>query len=180
MRNPVLAVFLAIPVLLSGCGYAISPYGVSVDNVNRVRASAMQPMAVARFSAGQPSRSSIGCRAAGPVETPNQVSFESYIERALIDELQLGGAYDPNSPIKLQGTLEEIDFNSNIGAGKWVFRLAVSSAVSPGFTVSSQHEFSTNWVADKACQQVAQAFVPAVQHLIADVISHPQFKALSR
>ena len=80
----------------------------------------------------------------------------------------------------IRGMLHEVDFNSNIGAGKWVFRLAVSSSVSPGITVETKHEFSTNWGGDKACQQVAQAFAPAVQRLISDLVSNPGFQALAR
>jgi hypothetical protein len=44
--------------------------------------------------------------------------------------------------------------------------------------ITSKHEFSTNWVADKACQQVAQEFSPAVQFLIRDLITNPKFKDL--
>ena len=76
--------------------------------------------------------------------------------------------------------VEELDFNSNIGAGKWVISLSISSNKNNGYKVSSTYKFSTNWVADKACQQVAQAFVPAVQQLILKTISDPRFKALSQ
>lgn len=179
MRNSAVFLLSALTLLLTACGYTISPYGVSVDNVNRIKAGSIKPVAVAMFTASEPGRSSIGCRAAGPVATPDKASFETYIQKAFIDELQLAGAYDPQSPITIQGKLEEVDFNSNIGAGKWVFRLTISSNVSPGFTVESRQEFSTNWVADKACQQVAQAFGPAVQHLIADTVSNPKFASLS-
>ncbi|HEY0913936.1 MAG TPA: hypothetical protein VGE22_03605, partial [Solimonas sp.] len=84
------------------------------------------------------------------------------------------------SPLVLKGRIEELDFNSNIGAGKWVMKMTLSSRTKPGYTVESQHEFSTNWVADKACQQVAQAFPPAVQQLIFKVVSDPRLKNLAQ
>jgi hypothetical protein len=165
---------------LSACGYNINPYGASVQNVETIKALRISPVAVEKFTTFEPELSSIGCRAAGPVRTPNEQPFEKIIESALTDELKLAGAYDPKSPVIIQGHLEYITFNSNIGAGKWVIKVKVSSKAKPdGFSVDSQHEFSTNWVADKACQQVAQAFGPAVQDLINKIVSHPQFKLLA-
>lgn len=166
--------------LLSACGYNINPYGASVQNVETIKAQKIKPVAVNNFTTFEPGLNSISCRAAGPVQAPGEMPFEKVIEKALIDELKLAGAYDPQSPLIIKGHLEYITFNSNIGAGKWSIKLNVSSVRNPdGFTVESQHEFSTNWVADKACQQVAQAFGPALQDLIGKVVSHPQFKGLA-
>ncbi|MAM88773.1 MAG: hypothetical protein CME36_15820 [unclassified Hahellaceae] len=156
----------------------MNPYGASVANVDQIRAAQVNPVAVSSFTSSKPGSSSIGCRAAGPVETADKSSFESYIEKAFIDELKLAGVYDPNSPLVINGHLEELDFNSSIGAGKWIMRLAVSTKEESGYTVESIHEFSTNWVADKACQQVAQAFAPAVQSLISKLVSDPRFQTL--
>ena len=47
-----------------------------------------------------------------------------------------------------------------------------------GYQVKSIYEFSTNWVGDKACQQVAQAFEPAVEKLIKKIVEHPEFPSL--
>lgn len=166
-------------VVLAGCGYKVSPYGISTQNVSSLKSAAIKPVSVAAFTATKPGRTGIGCRAAGPVETPNKETYEIYVQKAFIDELQIAGLYDEASDIKIHGVLEEIDFSSNIGAGKWIFRLAVSSTASPGFVVQSQHEFSTNFIADKACQQVAQNFSVAVQKLIGDVVSNPEFRSLA-
>lgn len=166
--------------IVSACGYNINPYGASVQNVETIKALRISPVAVEKFTTFEPELTSIGCRAAGPVRTPNEQSFEKIIESALTDELKLAGVYDPKSPAIIKGHLEYITFNSNIGAGKWTIKVKISSKANPeGFLVDSQHEFSTNWVADKACQQVAQAFGPAVQDLISKIVSHPQFKSLA-
>lgn len=174
-----LAVF-GVAGMLSACGYNINPYGASVQNVETIKTLRIAPVAVERFTTFEPELSSIACRAAGPVRTPNEQSFEKIIENALTDELKLAGAYDPKSQVVIKGYLEYITFNSNVGAGKWIMKVKVSSKANPqGFVVESQHEFSTNWIADKACQQVAQAFGPAVQDLIGKIVSHPQFKLLA-
>jgi len=148
--------------------------------VKALKTSAIKPVAIATFTAAMPGRNSIFCRAAGPVDIPDNKTFETYVQNAFIDELKLAGMYDPQSSITIHGALQELDFNSVIGTAKWVFRLAVSSDQAPGFDVNSSYEFSTNWIADKACQQVAQAFGPAVQKLIADTIAHPSFRALAQ
>lgn len=173
-------VLVAVTTVLSACGYNINPYGVSVQNVETIKALRITPVSVDKFTTFEPGLNSIACRAAGPVRAPNEQSFEKIIENALTDELKLAGVYDPKSLIVIKGHLEYISFNSNIGAGKWIIKVKVSSKEKPdGFSVDSQTEFSTNWVADKACQQVAQAFGPALQDLIQKIILHPQFKMLA-
>lgn len=175
-----LACVLAVTTTLVGCGYAVNPYGASVQNVTAIKGSGIRSVSVAPFTATNPGQKSIMCRAAGPVETPNGVSFESYIQTALVDELKLAGVYDEKSPTKLTGKVEEVDFNSNIGAGKWVMSLTIANGHNPGYTTRTTHEFSTNWVADKACQQVAQAFGPAVQKLVYETVTNPKFATLAK
>jgi hypothetical protein len=144
------------------------------------KSSGLKPVSVGTFSSFKPGMNSISCRAAGNVETPDEASYESYIQKAFTDELKLAGLYDESSNLKLQGKIEELDFNSNIGAGKWVISLTLTSNMSSGYKTTATHEFSTNWVADKACQQVAQAFVPAVQKLILQTVGNPKFGELTK
>ena len=181
MKTRIGVVFLAIVVLVtSGCAFNATKYGVSVSNVESLRGQHIQPVAVASFTSYKPGLSTIACRAAGPVNTPDKVPFETYIHDAFVDELKLAGIYDPNASVTLQGRLELVDFNSNIGAGKWMLSLTLSSAKSSGYTTQSEYPFSTNWVADKACQQVAQAFAPAVQKLLGEVVGSAKFKTLAQ
>jgi len=163
--------------LISGCAYKASPYGASVKNVESIRLTNIKPVSVAQFQSAKPGLASITCRAAGPVII--SPSFESYIENAFIDELKLAGAYNQNSNITLSGKLEEIDFSSGMTDGKWIFTLVVSNNRNESFTTKSTFGFSGSFVADKACQEVAQGFGPAVQKLIEDVIKDPKFKQLA-
>ena len=160
--------------LISGCAYNASPYGAAVRNVEAIKSKNIKPVAVSTFQSTKPGLDSIVCRAAGPVTV--KPSFEGYIEKAFIDELKLAGVYNPNSDIVLSGKLESIDFSSGIGDGNWTFRLTVSNGKNQSFTTDSIFSFSGSFVADKACQEVAQAFGPAVQKLIEDVIQNPKFK----
>lgn len=171
--------FLAVTfaAALSGCAYNVAPYGASVTNVESIKSLGIKPVSVAKFASARPGQSSITCRAAGPVSV--SPSFESYIEKALIDELKLAGVFDANSPLVIKGSLEEIDFSSGITDGKWLFSLTVSNARNESFTTKSIFGFSGSFVADKACQETAQAFAPAVQKLVLDIVRDPQFKKIA-
>ena len=100
MKTVSLSLFAAV-VLLSGCAYNASPYGASVKNVESIKFLNMKPVAVAKFESSKPGLASITCRAAGPVTV--SPSFESYIEKAFIDELKLAGVYDPAYPMIISG-----------------------------------------------------------------------------
>ena len=54
----------------------------------------------------------------------------------------------------------------------------VRSNKSSGYTVSIEHEFKTSFSAYSACQNVADAFTPAVQALIKEITANPGFPAL--
>jgi hypothetical protein len=168
---------LATTSLLTGCAYNASPYGASVQNVDALKSTNIKAVSVRKFEAAKPGQASIVCRAAGPVTV--SPSFESYIEKAFIDELKLAGVYNPNSNIALSGKLEEVDFSSGMSDGRWMFTLIVSNARNESFRTTSVFGFSGSFVADKACQEVAQAFGPAVQKLIGDVIQDPMFKKIA-
>jgi hypothetical protein len=163
--------------LASGCAYNASQYGASVQNVESLKKANIRPVSVAPFKAAKPGLTSIACRAAGSVTVAP--SFEAYIQKALIDELKLAGAYDPASPRALGGMLEEVDFSSGITDGNWTFVLTLSNQRNESFTTKSTYTFSGSLVADKACQETAQALNPAVQKLIEDVIANSKFRQVA-
>ncbi len=173
-----LTLICAVFVLcLSGCAYNASPYGVSVKNVEALKHKNIKPVSVGRFQSSKPGLSTITCRAAGPVTV--LPSFEAYVEKAFIDELTLAGIYSSTSPFVITGKLEEVDFNSGIAEANWLFTLALTNARGESATTMSKFSFSGSFVAEKACQEVAQAFAPAVQKLIEDVVRDPKFKQIA-
>jgi hypothetical protein len=163
--------------LLSGCAFQSSPYGASVKNVEAIKAAGIKPVSVATFQSAKPGLNSITCRAAGPVTV--SPSFEAYIEQAFKDELKLSGLYDPASPLVLSGKLEEVDFSSSLGGGAWNFALTVSNARQESYTTKSSFPLASSFVADRACQEVAQGLSPAVQKLIEDVVRDPKFRQIA-
>jgi hypothetical protein len=74
--------------------------------------------------------------------------------------------------------LDYITFNSNVFNGKWQIDMTFSGESVEPFTIKSVYEFSTNYVGNVACTQVATALPQAVQDLVAKLVSHPNFKKL--
>jgi hypothetical protein len=177
MKSSISLALLVSAATLSGCAYNVSPYGASVRNVESIKSLNIKPVSVATFQSSKPGLASITCRAAGPVSV--SPSFENYIEKAFIDELKLAGAYDPSSNVTLAGRLEDVDFSSGITDGKWLFTVVVSNNRNESFTAKSTFGFSGSFVADKACQETAQAFAPAVQKLVEDIVRDPKFRQVA-
>jgi hypothetical protein len=163
--------------LLTGCSsYAVPLYGVSVTNVTALKQAGAAPVSVGKFSATGESKKDITCRAVGPIKTPDERPFEEYLRKALIDELQLAGAYSQSAPVTLTGNLDRIDFDSQ--AGKWMLAMTVKSTNGKTLTVANDHEYNTSFIGEKACALTAQAFSPAVQTLIGKLVHHPDFAGL--
>lgn len=174
-----LLVFM-LAIYVTGCTFMTSKYDVSVDNISHMKEFGTIKIALSDFTSSKPGASSITCRGVSKVSTPNKEPFEKYIKNAFKSELQRAGLYSEYSPINLSVHFTKIDFSSNFGAGKWFFEVTASSSKSDSVNIISKYEFPTSWVADKACQQVAQSFSPAVKKLIKDIITDLMFERLIR
>ncbi len=166
--------------VISGCTASVNQYGVSVENVESLRK--MQSASKVNINAftSEAIHESINCRGSITIKTPNEISFEEYIHNALISELKLAGLYDSSSSLAINGNFEKLDASSAVGNGKWMFVIQLSADGKESFTVDSEYPFSASWLGDRACQQVPQAFSPAVQKLIKDIFNHPKFVAMIR
>lgn len=183
MNSSIIKLVFAVIALiaLAGCvDIPVSQYGISVKNVSAVKNTGLEPVAVSSFTSTTPGLSSINCRPPSGliILTPDNSTYESYIQEAITDELKLAGLYDPASKLVLQGKIEEIDFNSNVFAGNWVISLSLFSNRNAGYKTTVKYEFSTNLMGDIGCRQVAEAFYPAVQKLLYQTVSDPRFKEL--
>lgn len=175
MRN-IMVCLISIFVNVGCSSYAVSKYGVSVENVTALRKLSASKIAVARFTVTGESATEFGCRLVGPVMTPDQRPFEDYIRGALIDELRVAEFYAETGPVTLTGNLDKIDFSST--EGSWTLGLSVKSSNGHSVTVSIVHKYETAFVGEKACALSAQAFAPAVQVLIGALVTNPGFGAL--
>lgn len=179
MRNTLRLLILVS--LLGGCStYAADRYSVSMDThvaLERAIASQQgQKVAVDEFGATNPGRTQIDCRAVGPIKTPDNETFEAFVRKALVDQLQLADLYSPDAQRRIGGSLDEINFSSV--DGRWFLALTVTGNPGRRFTVREEYDYDTSFYGETACNQTAQALMPAVQNLILKVVSHPEFRRM--
>ncbi len=121
------------------------------------------------------------CRAAGPISPPDGMSFEAYIQKALADELKVAGMFEDRSPkVTLTGVVEKLDLSSSRGltGGSWDIGLRVNSSNGKSTFVSEHYEFNSGFDALTACKQTAEAYLPAVQNLIGNLVKSADFRGL--
>lgn len=174
----ILSLLLIAGLVSTGCSsYNVSKYSASIENINSMK-SIKRKVNVGDFTAKVKGQSKIMCRGAGDVGFPNKMTFAQYIKDAFTSELKFAEKFDPKSKITINGYLNEVDFNSNIGTANWILKLEATSSNSKKIIINTKYEFEGSFVADRACSEVAQAFIPAVQKLINDTIKHKNFKNL--
>lgn len=171
-----IAAFTAL--LFTGCGIKTSDYSVSAENVQTLKNYKNIKLGIKSFTAETENESTVLCRAAETIETPNDEAFEKYIENALRDELIIAGIYDKNADIKLSGHLKKIYASSMIGNAYWSFDIKVSSSNGKSFDIESKNEYGSAFLAYTACNNMGSSFAPSVKKLIKDIINHPRFNEL--
>jgi hypothetical protein len=175
MRSLLSVIVMAL--FISGCStYAANRYSISVDNVTALKTLTDKQINVGQFTATKPGLSEIMCRGVGPIKSPDGETFENYIRKAFIDELKLAELYSVNSSVTLTGNLDNIDFSSN--SGTWNLAATIKSTNGKVVTVSENYSYTTSFYGETACNQTAQALMPAVQDLISKIIRHPDFPTL--
>ena len=172
---------LIVAAVLSGCETTNSiPYKASVTNVISIQQSLHEKgkkVSLGTISLAPGVEESPLCRLMGPVVVAPGKTLPTYIKEAFQEELFMAQVYSPNAPTIIDGRLEKLSFSS-ISPASWEITLSVKSNVSEGYTVSAKYPFDTSYTAISACKNVADAFGPAVQDLIKQVVTNPQFGSL--
>ena len=165
---------------LSGCETTSSrPYTASTGNVLKLQSVLTESgdkVALGSFSEDE-GIGSLTCRLMGPVDVAPGKSKAEYIKEALQTELFMAQVYDVNADIEIDGKLDSLDFSS-VSPANWEFGFTVSSNKSDGYSVTTKYPFKTSYSAYSACKNVADAFGPAVQQLIKEIVEHPEFTSL--
>lgn len=195
MKN--LLIFSVIAMLASGCGtttYSANRYAISTDNAIALRSLNGKTLNVGAFSATTPGQKELKCRGFRAIKTQQYEPFSEFIRIALLQELKIANSYSPSSPVTITGNLDAIDFSSigegevfNINpavswsstkSGSWNLALTVRSSNGKSMSVSEVYAYTSSLDPEAACNQTAQALMPAVQDLIGKIVSSPDFAAL--
>ena len=175
---------IAGAALLAGCETTSTrPYQTSTDNVmayqNAFKGSDAK-VKLGTFTTTEGVDTSPTCRMMGALEVSPGKTPVDFIASAFKDELFEAGVYDGASDNVINGNINELKFNS-FGTGKWTINMNVSSAAMPGgYDVSTEYTFKTSYSAIRACQNVVDAFTPAVQELLGKVVASPDFAKLTK
>jgi len=173
-RNATLCLFIIFSV---GCStYATTRYATNVDNITAIKSLNGKTINVGSFSSSQQGQKELMCRGVGPIKTPDGEPFSEFIRKALVNDLKIADAFSTNAPITLTGNLNSIDFSS--ASGSWNLSLTVQSSNGKSMTVNENYSYTTSFYGETACNQTAQALMPAVQNLIGKVVQSPDFKLL--
>lgn len=174
---------LSCVVLLGGCAHQISTYSPSFGNMTALHDITISEHAkkinVGSFVDPKQTRS-IVCRLEGSEELPGGVTYATYLKNALKSELNQAELYSSNSKIKLDATLDKINVDSVMGSAHWTIKMTFNDHIQKPYTVSSTYPFSSDFIADIACTQVAQSFVPAAQHFMHTLYANQHFKKTLR
>lgn len=177
MKVALYLVAAALTILSTGCStYAANRYAINTDNVVAMRALNGKLVNVGSFSAKEPGLKEIMCRSVGPIKTPDGEPFSEFVRKALLDEIKIANIYSSNAPITLTGSLDTVDFSS--ASGGWNLALTVKSSNGKSLSVSENYQFTSSLYGETACNQTAQAFMPAVQNLVGKVVRSQEFLAL--
>ncbi len=168
---------ISLAIFVTGCStYSASRYSVNVDNVVALRAMKGKSVAVGRFTATVPNLNNIFCRGVGPIKTPDGETFSEFVRKGLVNELKFSGLYAVDAPITLTGNLDAIDFSSV--TGNWHLALTVHSSNGKSLSVDKKYGYTSSYYGETACNQTAQALMPAVQDLLGKVVHSPKFASL--
>lgn len=168
---------ISMAVLSTGCStYSATRYSISTDNVVALRTLNGKTVNVGAFGATKIGEKEIMCRGVGPIKTPDGEPFAEFVRKAFVDELRIANVYSTTAPVTLIGNLDAIDFSS--ASGGWNMALTVKSSNGKTLSVSENYPFTTSFYGETACNQTAQAFMPAVQNLVGKVARSPEFLTL--
>ena len=174
--------FVLCAIIVGGCSTFTTPrYGISADNNIVLKSLGVTSVGVGTFSG--PATIENSCRGLGPVTPPDSMTFAGYFKKALEDELKIAGIFSAQEPrVILSGVLTKLEFSSYRGmtGGSWDIELTISSSNGRSMKAVERYEFDRAIANDTACKQVAEAFYPAVQNLIGNIVRSPEFPMLVR
>jgi len=173
-RTLTIAVVVAIA---TGCStYAVNRYQPNADNVVVLKTFRGKTVAVGAFTSTGQSKTEITCRGFGPIKTPDGETYAEYLRKGFIAELESAEIYDVKAPVTLTANLDSIDFSAT--SGHW--RLGATMKSTNGKSVSATEDFkyTSSLYGETACNQTAQALLPAMQDLISKLVHSPDFPAL--
>jgi hypothetical protein len=171
---------LPVALMVASCSTFTTPrYAANADTNVHLKSLGLSSIAVGSFSG--PKEFDNACRAAGPLSPPDGLSHTEYLRKAFEDEFKFAGLHAAaNARVVLSGVVNKLEFSSARGltGGSWDIDVTLSSSNGKRMSAKERYEFESGFVADTACKQTAEAYMPTVQNLIKKIVHSPEFKGL--
>lgn len=175
-----LLALIPVALLVAGCSTYTTPrYSISADTNVTLKSMGISGVSIGAFTG--PSRFDPACRATGPLAPPDGLTHTAYLRKALEDELKVAGVHAATNPRTILGaTVNRLDFSSTRGltGGSWDIDVTLTSSNGKVMRISEHYEFESGFIADTACKQTAEAYMPTVQNLIGNIVRSAEFKLL--
>jgi len=157
---------------LAGCAVPFPVYTVSSSNIASIRAT-QKAVELGDFSGSQ---TSVSCRLQ-PISPEGGRTFAQYIRGAFNDEIIIAGTRSGAAKSRVSLQLKNIDVDCAIGTAWWTIEVVVMIDGRPSFEVKTFRPFEGNFLGSVVLLRAYQAFVPTVQQLITDIMTHPTYRA---
>lgn len=157
-------------LILGGCiSFQTPRYTVSVDNTELLKKYKNKKIYLRLLTANEGMKTF--CDTLGSMEIP-EGSFVKYIKKAINDEFKVAGLYSEKGDY-LTGEVINIEhYQTGLNENFWNIGLLIRSGNGHNFTVRKKHQFVDFYT----CKAAASEFVFAVQDLIKELFSSPDFE----
>ena len=174
---------IASAAVVTGCetAYTTQRYAISADNNEVIRRTLKNTeIGISAFT-GPATPFDAQCRMGAPLRVADGLSHTQYIQKAFEDELKVAGVFSSaNPPISLQGHVRYLEFSTTVvgTGGFWGIYFVLTSSNGSQLYLDEYYTFDTGYRAIEACRNAAEAFSRAVQNLVGQTFSHPDFPTL--
>jgi hypothetical protein len=165
------AVTVSLIVMLTGCAVPFPVYTVSSTNISTIR-SAERSIELGPFTGDQ---ASVSCRLQ-PITPEGGRTFAQYIRAAFADELVIAGNTPSKPKVPLSARLINIDVSCNSFDSNWEIELEVTVADQAPFVIKTVRRFDYTFLGAAMLPRAYQAYVPAIQDTVANVLTHPSVR----
>ena len=181
IKNHLLPACLAVFAVTSGCSLVAPRYSASIENVQKVKDIALQPVKVGTFTStpGDGNANPISIRGSS-LASPYEASYAKYLAEALRQELELAGKLAPDATIEISGALNKNDINvpaTSSASGDLAARFVVTRAGESRYDqVKSIHDvWDSSFIGAVAIPRAQERYPVMVQKLLAELYADPAF-----
>lgn len=181
----VLAAAFAIAALLmlGGCSVMAPTYLATPENVALLQKAGASKVQVGAVTAGDETVNRLSIRASG-YKSPYDDSFTGYLQNALKTELASARRIDQGSNVSVRSELQENTLSGAIGTGrahiKARFMVVRSEGSAFDKVVTADHQWESPFVGALGIPAAQSNYVVAVQMLLKNLFSDPDFQAAIR